>query len=65
MKITDLNVTDMPVEPTKIDLTFPTEIKDPSPFVFTGCKGMMLEDFDSLTIFTPIQNEPIAGTVGL
>ncbi|NEO37273.1 MAG: hypothetical protein F6J90_13455 [Moorea sp. SIOASIH] len=65
MEITDLNVSDMPVEPSKIELTLPTNINGPNPFVFTGCKGMMLEDFESLPVIRVIESSPIAVTTGL
>ncbi|NEO71781.1 hypothetical protein [Moorena sp. SIO3H5] len=65
MNITDLKVTDMPVETINTGLTLPTEIKDPNPFVFTGCKAIMLEDFDSLPIITTIESASVAAVTGL
>jgi len=65
MNITDLKVTDTPIETINTGLTFPTEIKDPNPFVFTGCKGLMLDDFDSLPIITTIDTASVAAVTGL
>ncbi len=68
MEITNLKFTDMPVETTTVDLTLPTETKEPSRFVFTGCKGLMLADFESIPTTTPFITatvEPIAVIVEL
>ncbi|NEP47897.1 MAG: hypothetical protein F6K65_03345 [Moorea sp. SIO3C2] len=69
MDIKDINFNDVKIDLTK-NITSTTNAiegvkKDQIPFVFTGCKGLMLDDFDSLPIITTVEPTSIAASTGL